>query len=73
MTQTSIVGWSISRYLPQRKSICKSVGYTAIKILSSRSNGDMLGRSDPTPGGIIKVIGRVAERPKVDMMNGSHT
>lgn len=49
------------------------MGYTAIKILSSRSNGDMLGRSDPTPGGIIKVIGRVAERPKVDMMNGSHT
>lgn len=30
----------------------------------------MLGQSDPTPEGIIKVIGRVAERPKVDMTSG---
>lgn len=58
---------AINGHLPQRKSICKSIGWTAIKSLLTRSDGDKLDQSEPLPGGIIGIIGRLVNRPRVDI------
>lgn len=67
VTLPSIVDGSISRYLPQRKAVGTSEGWTNIKSLSTRSNRDTLDHSDPLPEGIVKVIGKLGERPKINM------
>ena len=67
VTPPSTAEWSISGFLPQSKSICKSVAWTSIKTLLTRSSGDTLNSSESLSGGIIKVIGTLVEGPKVDM------
>lgn len=67
VTLPSIVDWSISRYLPQRKAVCMSEGWTTIKSLSTRSSRDTLDHLDPLPEGTVKVIGKLGERPKINI------